>query len=74
VTRTLLLAGGGVAIGSAAALAAARLIGSLLYGVGAADVPTFVATAALLLATAALAGYLPARRASSADPVDALRG
>jgi putative ABC transport system permease protein len=74
VTRTLLLAGGGVAIGSAAALAAARLIGSLLYGVGAADLPTFAATATLLLATAGLAGYLPARRASSADPVDALRG
>jgi predicted permease len=73
VARTLALTAAGVVIGSAVAAAGARLIGSLLYGVGAADVPTFVGTAALLLATAALAGYLPARRASSTDPVEALR-
>jgi hypothetical protein len=73
VTRTLALSALGVALGSAVALAGARLIGSLLYGVGATDLPTFLGAAALLLATAALAGYLPARRASNADPVSALR-
>jgi ABC-type antimicrobial peptide transport system permease subunit len=73
VGRTLLLAGVGVAVGAALSLVASRLIRSLLYGVGPADVPTFLGTAALLLAVAALAGYLPARRASATDPVEALR-
>jgi predicted permease len=73
VGRTLLLAGVGVAIGAALSLAAGRLIRSLLYGVGATDVPTFLGTAAVLLLVSALAGYLPARRASATDPVEALR-
>jgi ABC-type lipoprotein release transport system permease subunit len=62
-----------VALGAAVSLAAARLIRSLLYGVGSTDVVTFVAAAALLLLVAALAGYLPARRASGTDPAAALR-
>jgi ABC-type antimicrobial peptide transport system permease subunit len=73
VARTLVLAGAGVVVGSAVALAAARLIGSLLYGVGSTDVPTFVGAAAVLLAASAVAGYVPARRASATDPVEALR-
>jgi putative ABC transport system permease protein len=73
VGRTLLLAGAGVALGAVLSLVAARLIRSLLYGVGPADMPTFVGTAALLLLVSALAGYLPARRASGTNPVEALR-
>ena len=73
VGRTLALAGAGVAIGAALSLVASRLIRSLLFDVAPTDVPTFLGTAALLLLVAALAGYLPARRASGTDPVDALR-
>ena len=73
VGRTLLLAGTGVAVGAAVSLVGARLIRSLLYGVGSADVPTFLGTAAVLLLVSGLAGYLPARRASGTDPVEALR-
>ena len=73
VGRTLALAGMGVAIGLVLSFALSTLIASLLYGVGATDAPTFVATSAGLLAMALLAGYLPARRASRVDPVEALR-
>ena len=63
----------GVAAGAAGAYGAARLIGSLLFGVSASDAPTFAATALLLAGIALLASYLPARRAVSLDPVTALR-
>jgi hypothetical protein len=73
VVHTLALAGAGVAAGLGTAFVAARLIGALLYDVGATDTATFVATAVLLLAAAAAAGYVPARRASRTDPIAALR-
>lgn len=63
----------GVALGALAAFGAARLIRALLFGVGASDLPTFAATAALLAAIALAASYLPARRAVRVDPVAALR-
>ena len=63
----------GTAAGLAAALAAARLIESELYAVGAADPATFVAVPLLLLAVASVACYIPARRATRVDPVFALR-
>jgi hypothetical protein len=73
VGRTLVLAGVGVALGAGLSLAAARLIRSLLYGVGSTDVPSFLGAAAVLLLVSAAAGYMPARRASGTDPVEALR-
>ena len=73
VTRTLLLAGAGVVIGAVVSLGAAHLIRSLLYGVGPADVLSFGATAMILVAVSALAGFLPALRASRTDPMVALR-
>jgi putative ABC transport system permease protein len=69
----LALALGGVALGWLAALALARLIASLLFGVGAADLPTFSLVPLLLVGVAVLACYLPARRATRVDPLVALR-
>lgn len=74
VGRTLALAGTGVIIGTVLSLVLARLIGSLLYGVGSTDALTFVAVSAGLLVVATAAGYVPARRASRTDPVEALNG
>ena len=74
VGRTLALAGTGVVIGAGISLVLARLMNSLLYGVGSTDATTFVAVSAGLLLVAIAAGYVPARRASRTDPVEALRG
>jgi macrolide transport system ATP-binding/permease protein len=71
--ETFALALFGIAMGIPAALAASRLISSMLFGLSSSDLPTMVAVSLLLLAVALLAGYLPARRASSVDPIVALR-
>ncbi len=63
----------GVAIGTAAAAALAPALQSLLFGVKPLDAPTFASVALLLLAVAALATYIPARRATQIDPMTALR-
>ena len=68
-----LLVGSGLALGLIASAAAARAIGSQLYGVTASDPSAMAGAAALLLAVALLAGYLPARRATRVNPVLALR-
>jgi ABC-type antimicrobial peptide transport system permease subunit len=68
--RTTLL---GAGIGIVASLGLTRLLESLLFGVTPTDPVTFVLTIALLLTAAALACYLPARRATGADPMEALR-
>jgi putative ABC transport system permease protein len=64
----------GIGIGLLGALAAARAISTFLFGVGASDPLTFAAVAAILLATACLASYVPSRRALHVDPITALRG
>ncbi len=67
------LALSGVAIGLAGAAALSRVLESFLFGVGQRDALTFFSVAALLLATALLACYIPARRATKVDPMVALR-
>jgi ABC-type antimicrobial peptide transport system permease subunit len=71
--ESLTLVGAGVAIGIPAALAAARLVSSVLYGLKATDPITITVSVLLMIAVAALAGYLPARRAAKVDPMVALR-
>jgi len=63
----------GILIGLAGALAAARWIGSLLFGIPPLDVPTFVGTCLLMLTASMLASYPPGRRAMRVDPAVALR-
>jgi macrolide transport system ATP-binding/permease protein len=63
----------GTAIGIVGALAAARLVQGLLYGVRAVDPVAFTLVPATLVAVAALAVYLPARRAAAVDPIGALK-
>ena len=73
ITQTLWLAAIGIAIGTTASWVMARGAGSLLYGVTPHDPGTFLAMVVLLTLVALAAGYLPARRASSIDPLVALR-
>jgi predicted permease len=66
------LAASGVAIGLASAVAVTRLVMATLYEVGPVDPLTYAAVAAGLLGVAALASYVPARRASTVDPAESL--
>ncbi|HSF24694.1 MAG TPA: ABC transporter permease, partial [Blastocatellia bacterium] len=63
----------GVAFGLGGALAATRVLGSQLYGVGTTDAATFAVVSLLLAGVAMLASYIPARRAARVDPMVALR-
>ena len=72
--QSLILVTIGLALGIAGAIGLTRLIASFLYGVTATDPLTFVAVGILLIAVALSAGYFPARRAGSADPLLTLRG
>jgi putative ABC transport system permease protein len=70
------LAGAGVVIGLAVALALAKMMtgfSGLLFGMQATDLTTFVLIALLLLAVALVACWLPARRATKVAPLDSLR-
>lgn len=73
VTRGLGLAGIGVAFGIALALGLSRFLESLVFGVGTRDPATFIGIPVALLLVAAVAAYLPARRATRVDPIEALR-
>jgi putative ABC transport system permease protein len=63
----------GIVIGLAGALGLTRLMQALLFGVTAADLPTYAAVAAILATVGGVACYLPARRAMRADPAATLR-
>jgi predicted permease len=76
ISQELKLVFGGIAIGSIGALILTRTLRSfshLLYGVGSQDPLTFATVSIVLIALAALAGYIPARRAAKVDPIVALR-
>jgi predicted permease len=73
VRHGLALAGVGVAIGLGAAAGLTRLMSALLYGITPLDPVTYAAVPVLVVVATVLASYLPARRAASVDPVEALR-
>jgi putative ABC transport system permease protein len=70
----MLVATAGAVGGVVATLAAARVVSSLLYGVSATDPRIVAGVVALLLVVAAIASLIPAKRATSIDPLVALRG
>jgi len=71
--QVLVLTAAGIAIGLVAAFGTMRLLSGLLFGLSARDPLTLATPATTLAATALVAGYFPARRASRVDPVAALR-
>jgi predicted permease len=73
VRQGLWMAGAGVACGLVVAVAATRLLRSLLFHVSPMDPPTYGCAALALCAAGALASYIPSRRTASVDPVEALR-
>ena len=73
LASTLRLAFAGMLLGTVAALAVAKVIASLLFATSPWDLPTYLGMAVALLPVAAISGYIPARRASSINPTEALR-
>jgi ABC-type antimicrobial peptide transport system permease subunit len=69
----LRLAAIGLIIGLAGSVILTRSLASLLFGVNSYDPASFTATVIVLVVVATVAGYLPARRASQIDPIQALR-
>ena len=73
VGHGLTLAAIGLGIGLAAAFALTRAMASLLFGISSADPVTYAGVSIGLIVAAALASYLPSRRAASVNPVESLR-
>jgi ABC-type lipoprotein release transport system permease subunit len=73
VRHGLTLAAIGALLGLAAAAGLTRWMSSLLFGIAPLDPATYAGVAVLLIAAAAVASYVPARRASTVNPVEALR-
>src|SRR5262245_44730053 len=73
IRQALILAALGIAIGLVGAFALTRVMASLLFGVSATDLLTFVITSLLLGSIALMASYIPARRAAKVDPIAALQ-
>jgi putative ABC transport system permease protein len=73
LARGVLLTVAGIAVGLAGAAGATRYLESMLYGVEPLDRATFIVVALAFAAVAALASYIPARRATQVDPMVALR-
>ncbi len=69
----LALSGVGAVAGALAAMALGRLMSSQLFGVSPTDPPAFIAALSVIISAAALASYLPARRAATIDPIETLR-
>jgi len=67
------LTGAGIVLGLVGAALLTRVMASLLFGVSTTDITTFFTVPLVLVATAALASYIPARRATRVNPVTALR-
>ena len=73
LSQALALGAAGIGVGTGAAWAATRLIGSWLYGVDAHDAASYAGATVVVVAAVLAAGYLPARRAAQVDPLSALR-
>ena len=73
LAQGMMLVGIGVGLGAAGAVAASRLLSSLLYETATYDLPTSLAVPVMLIVVSLIACYLPARRAATVAPSDALR-
>jgi predicted permease len=73
LVESLWLVAIGIVVGIAIAMAGGRVVSSLVFGLAPTDVTTMGAAAVILASVALIAGYLPARRASRVDPLEALR-
>jgi ABC-type antimicrobial peptide transport system permease subunit len=73
VLHGLALSAVGAVVGVVAAMALARLMSSLLFGIGPMDPAAYVAALVVIILAAALASYVPARRAATIDPIETLR-
>jgi ABC-type antimicrobial peptide transport system permease subunit len=73
IVKTLQLAAVGIIVGVLASMLVANMIASLLFGTAPTDPITFLVMVVVLAGVAALAGYIPARRASRINPMVALR-
>jgi len=71
--ETLVVLGAGLAVGIPATLALSKYVSTQLFGVKATDLVSAAAALVILTLVAAGAGFLPARRASTIDPIQALR-